>query len=226
MTSLTRDFLYTLPRNIFRSFWRHKLPWHIIAIVATLVFAISGFDWLYFKATRPFAGYLFSAVVVGWRMPVLFPVASYIVGSVRKSRREIYGAYATAQAALIGLLISSFYKAFTGRPGLHRSVRTLIDTSREFHFGFLKGGVFFGWPSSHTTIAFAMSTAIWTLYPGSKITRCFALLYALYIGVGVSMTIHWFSDFVAGALIGTAIGLTVGNSFAERLSEGADKADR
>jgi hypothetical protein len=39
------------------------------------------------------------------------------------------------------------------------------------------------------------------------------LLYALYIGVGVSMTIHWFSDFVAGAIIGTVIGFTVGNVF-------------
>jgi membrane-associated phospholipid phosphatase len=218
MTALTRDFLYTLPRNIFRSFWRRKLPWHIIAIVATLVFVRSGFDWLYFKMTRPFAGYLFSAVIVGWRMPVLFPIASYIAGSVRKSRREIYNAYATAQAALIGLLISSFYKAFTGRPGLHRSVRTLVDISREFHFGFMKGGIFFGWPSSHTTVAFAMSAAMWTLYRESKITRCAALLYAFYIGVGVSMTIHWFSDFVAGALIGTAIGMTVGRTFRELLN--------
>jgi membrane-associated phospholipid phosphatase len=213
MTALTRDFFYTLPRNILRSFWRRKMPWHIVAIVATLVLVKSGFDWTYFKATRPFARYLFPAVILGWRVPVLFPIAAYIVGSVRKSRREIYSAYATAQAALIGLLISSFYKAFTGRPGLHYSVRTMIDTSREFHFGFLKGGVFFGWPSSHTTIAFAMSTALWKLYPGSKVIRCVALLYAFYIGVGVSMTIHWFSDFVAGAIIGTAIGMTVGKAF-------------
>jgi hypothetical protein len=37
--------------------------------------------------------------------------------------------------------------------------------------------------------------------------------HALYIGVGVSMTIHWFSDFSAGAIIGTAIGAVVGKSF-------------
>ena len=66
-------------------------------------------------------------------------------------------------------------------------------------------------------VAFAMAAAVWTLYPSSKVTRCVALLYALYIGVGVSMTIHWFSDFVAGAIIGTVIGMTVGNFFKERL---------
>lgn len=195
-----------------------NLLWHIIAIGATLFIVCSGFDWMYFEATRPFAGYLFSAVVLGWLVPAVFPIVSYLAGSVRRDQRAIYGAYSTAQAAIIGLLISSLYKAFTGRPGLKHAIGMLIDTSREFHFGFLKGGIFFGWPSSHTTVAFAMAAAIWTLYPGSKVARCVALLYALYVGVGVSITIHWFSDFVAGAIIGAAVGVTVGNVFKERLS--------
>jgi membrane-associated phospholipid phosphatase len=217
MTGLNRDFVYTLPRNILRSFWGRNLLWHILAIAATWLIVSSGFDWLYFEKTRPFARYLFSAVFLGWLAPVVFPVASYIVGAVRKDRRVICSAYSAAQAAVIGLFISSFYKAFTGRPGLrHASVR-MVDTSREFRFGFLRGGVFFGWPSSHTTVAFAMAAAIWTLYPDSKMTRGAALLYALYVGVGVSMTIHWFSDFFAGAIIGTVIGLTVGKAFRDRL---------
>jgi membrane-associated phospholipid phosphatase len=40
-----------------------------------------------------------------------------------------------------------------------------------------------------------------------------AILYAFYVGMGVSMTIHWFSDFVAGAIIGSVIGAVVGKSF-------------
>jgi membrane-associated phospholipid phosphatase len=214
---LTRDFFYTLPSNILWSFRGRNLLWHLFAIGSTLVIVSSGFDWLYFKATRPFAMYLFSAVILGWRVPVLFPIALYIVGSVKKNRRAVYCAYSTAQTVVIGLLISSFYKAFTGRPSPRHSVATLIDTSREFHFGFLREGVFFGWPSSHTTIAFAMAAAVWKLYPSSKVMRFVALLYALYIGVGVSMTIHWFSDFFAGAIIGTVIGTTVGKVFEERL---------
>jgi membrane-associated phospholipid phosphatase len=216
MTAVSRDFLFTLPRNILRSFWRRNLLWHILAICATLFIVSSGFDWMYFEATRPFAGYLFSAVIWGWRVPIVFPIVLYVVGYVWKNERAIYSAYSTAQADIIGLLISSFYKAFTGRPSPRHSASTLIDTSREFHFGFLKGGVFFGWPSSHTTVSFAMAAVIWTLYP-SKVVRCVALLYALYIGAGVSMTIHWFSDFIAGAIIGTVIGITVGNVFKERL---------
>jgi len=43
-----------------------------------------------------------------------------------------------------------------------------------------------------------------------------ALAYACYIGLGVSMTIHWFSDFAAGAIIGTVIGVVVGRGFSSR----------
>ncbi|HTR45752.1 MAG TPA: phosphatase PAP2 family protein [Thermodesulfovibrionales bacterium] len=157
-------------------------------------------------------------------MPVVFPVVSYIAGYVRKDSRTTGTAYATAQAAAIGLLISSFYKALTGRPSPRHAAGALVDASREFHFGFLKGGVFYGWPSSHTTVAFAMSAAIWTLYPRSRAARCVALLYAFYIGLGVSVTIHWFSDFAAGALIGAAIGTTVGNAFRERVRVDEDRS--
>jgi membrane-associated phospholipid phosphatase len=90
---------------------------------------------------------------------------------------------------------------------------SLIDTSHGFQFGFLKGGMFWGWPSSHTTVAFAMSVCLITLYPKNKKLILFALLYAFYIGLGVSVTIHWFSEFVAGAIIGSVIGMVVGRSF-------------
>jgi membrane-associated phospholipid phosphatase len=217
MTRPIRDFFHTLPGNILRSFRGRNLLWHILAIGSTAGIVVSDFDWTYFEATRPFAGILFPAVILGWLVPLIFPVLSYLAGSVFKARRAIYSAFITAQAALIGLIVSSFYKALTGRPGPWHSARLLIDTSREFHFGFLKGGIYQGWPSSHTTVAFAMAAAIWTFFPGSKVICRVVFLYALYIGVGVSMTIHWFSDFVAGAIIGTVVGTTVGKDFKERL---------
>ena len=40
-----------------------------------------------------------------------------------------------------------------------------------------------------------------------------ALVYAFYVGFAVSVTIHWFSEFAAGAIIGSVIGMTVGGSF-------------
>ncbi len=68
MSTMTRDVFYTLPGNILRSFWGRNLLWHLLAIGATVLSVSSGFDWLYFKATRPFARYLFPAVILGWRI--------------------------------------------------------------------------------------------------------------------------------------------------------------
>jgi len=103
------------------------------------------------------------------------------------------------------------YKAITGRAHPLRGVST--DLTHVFRFGLLRGGVFWGWPSSHTTIAFAMAVTIFMLFPKQRSLGHVAIIYALYVGIGVSMTIHWFSDFVAGAIIGTVIGVVVGRSF-------------
>jgi membrane-associated phospholipid phosphatase len=73
--------------------------------------------------------------------------------------------------------------------------------------------MFWGWPSSHTTIAFATACALAGLFPKQRWLGFAAIVYAIYIGLGISMTIHWFSDFVAGVIIGTLIGMVVGKSF-------------
>jgi hypothetical protein len=58
-----------------------------------------------------------------------------------------------------------------------------------------------------------MAVTIFTLSSKQRWLGYAAIAYALYIGVGVSMTIHWFSDFAAGAILGSVIGAVVGKSF-------------
>jgi membrane-associated phospholipid phosphatase len=58
-----------------------------------------------------------------------------------------------------------------------------------------------------------MAFALIALHPKRKVIVTFALVYAFYIGIGVAMRIHWFSEFVAGAIIGAVIGTVVGKSF-------------
>lgn len=70
--------------------------------------------------------------------------------------------------------------------------------------------------STHTTIAFAMAATLFLLFTKQKFVKYGAILYAICIGLGVSISIHWFSDFVAGAIIGTIIGTVVGKSFRNR----------
>ena len=208
-----KRFLSTLPRNILDCFKGRMIIWHITAIVLTFLLVTSGFDWLYFANTRNpiLRSWMFPAVVIGGLLPIALPLSLLAIGRIRKSVGITLAAWAVGQAELIGAFVAAAYKAFTGRA--HPSHGVGADLSHVFHFGFLRGGVFWGWPSSHTTIAFAMAVTLFRLFPKRRWLGCLAITYALYVGVGVSTTIHWFSDFSAGAIIGTVIGAVVGKSF-------------
>ncbi|HWX19733.1 MAG TPA: phosphatase PAP2 family protein [Candidatus Binatia bacterium] len=208
-----KQFLSTLPRNIIACFEGRLIIWHVIAILLTFILVASGFDWRYFASTREpsLRSWMFPAVQIGGLLPIVLPLFLFALGSISTSAKTTLAGWAVGQAELIGSLVSSAYKAVTGRAHPTRGVGA--DLSHLFHFGFLRGGVFWGWPSSHTTIAFAMAATTLTLFPKRKWVGYVAIAYALYVGVGVSMTIHWFSDFAAGAIIGTVIGVVVGKSF-------------
>ena len=208
-----KQFLVTLPRNLVGCFRGRRIVWHVIAIVLTFILVTSGFDWRYFLATRNPAlrSWMFPAVRIGMLLPLALPLILFALGIIARNARAILSGWAVAQAALLGLLIAAAYKAITGRVHPPRGVGA--DISHVFRFGWLRGGVFWGWPSSHTTVAFAMAVTVFTLCPKQRWVGLAAILYAFYVGIGVSMTIHWFSDFVAGAIIGSVIGTVVGKSF-------------
>lgn len=212
-----KNFFYRIPQNIFTLYKGRNLLWQLLFIALTFILVTSGFDQFWYLSTQgpKVQSFLFPAVIIGFLLPVFGTLAILIVGVVKKNQKIKNTAYALAQAGLLGLGISSLYKVFTGRVGLPHLV-TNIDMSKIFNFGFLRNGAFQGWPSSHTSIAFAMSVALIILYPENKIIRYGALIYAFYIGIGVSVNIHWFSDFVAGAILGTIIGIAVGKSFLDR----------
>jgi membrane-associated phospholipid phosphatase len=223
------DLFSNLPRNTLKCFRGYNLVWQLLAISVTWVSVISGFDWLYFQSSRSplLQSLLFPAVRLGSRIPILAPLALYVSGKVLKNAKALRIAEALGQAVLIGLLVSSSYKAVTGRVHPPRALAEhVVDSSRVFRFGFMRGGMFWGWPSSHTTIAFAMALTLATLFPRNGMVRYLALFYALYVGFGVSISIHWFSDFAAGAIIGSVIGVVVGKSFrGSRASQSLPRAD-
>jgi len=206
-------FLKTLPRNIMNSFLGWNAIWHGVAIGLTATIVLSGFDWWYFVNTRMINyAFFFPAVVLGAFIPILVPIGMLVVGHKRKNDAIKKLGFMLGQAAIIGSIISSLYKAFTGRiPPVGNDL--LLDVSREFNFGFLENGIFWGWPSSHTTIAFAMVVALITLFPKNTRLKVATLFYAFYIGLGISVSIHWFSDFAAGAIMGSIIGVVVGKTF-------------
>ncbi len=203
-----------LPRAILRSIIGRNFFWHMVAIVATIIIVNSGLDWLWFISTRssPLLAVFRPAISLGGTLPFIVPLCLIIGGYLLKKKEVIMTGWLIGQAAIVGGIISSFYKVFTGRiqPNLHDTVN---DISHNFNFGFLRHGIFWGWPSTHTTIAFAMAFCFIVLFPKMKVAGFIVFIYAFYVGIGVSMSIHWFSEFVAGAIMGTVIGITVANLY-------------
>ncbi len=217
---MLRLFIRSLPGNIVRSFAGRKLFFLLSAIAATYAIVQTGTDWNYLLWVRdPHLNKMFfPAVIIGAFVPVSVPLFLVVSGRIFNSLRTGLVGWALGQAALIGSIVSSFLKALTGRlqPDL---TNLLIDSSHGFQFGFLNHGIFWGWPSSHTTIAFAMGITLIYLYPRHRHVAFYGLIYALYVGIGVSLSIHWLSEFIAGALIGTAIGMTVGPFFRDHMKK-------
>ncbi|MEI7719879.1 MAG: phosphatase PAP2 family protein [bacterium] len=217
-----RSFLHKLPQTILDCFRDRNLLWHALAIALTYACVTSGFDWLYFEHTR--SSLLFAATlpasILGFFVPIILPAALYLIGTLRKDARMQRAGTAVAQAGIIAWLVSSTYKAFTGRiqPYFtpYYSHLPTVDISHQFHFGFWQHGIFWGWPSSHAAVACAGMVALLLLYAEKKFLCIILLLYIVYIAFAVSVSIHWFSDSLAGAIIGTTIGVAVAKSFLKK----------
>lgn len=214
-----RSFFYHLPRNVAACFRGYNLLWQLLAAALTYAAVTSGFDWFYFESTRSTLLFLLTipAAIFGFFLPIVVPISMYMAGEFKKDKRLMRSGSAVAQATILSWTLSSTYKAFTGRmqPEFMTHFNT-VDNSHDFHFGFLQHGIFWGWPSSHTAVAFATAIAFFYTYPRNTALRYAALLYAVYIGVGVSVSIHWFSDALAGAILGTIVGIVIGKSFAAK----------
>lgn len=218
---------YNIDAHLLGSFTHNYGINHLLAASSTYGIVRSGIDWRFYtfaKDNRVIPTVGFSSVIIGGLVPLGVPLWLYLRGGSRSDPELQITAMALGQATLLGLIVSSSYKAVTGRkpPEVFEDSPTEPDYSHNFKFGFMNRGVFDGWPSGHTMSAFAMATTLIELYPENESLKLYAMLYASIIGLGVSTNIHWFSDAVAGALMGYSIGKTVGKGF-RKLNGHADE---
>ncbi len=214
----TPILFYKTKETIKRCFSGTFLLWQGIAIALTALIVLSGFDWYYFTISRApiLKTLVFPAIIAGAFLPIMIPLALLLIGAIIKDKTMRIAAWGLGQAALYGWILSAAYKSLSGRipPVLFgQSEHVGADISRLFQFGFMRGGIFWGWPSSHTTVAFAMASALYMMFPKNKLLYISGFAYALYIGLGISVSIHWFSEFAAGMIFGTIVGLAVGKAF-------------
>lgn len=157
------------------------------------------------------------AFLPGMAMGTVFPflVPGYMYFISDNASLNNTGAVAV-QATAVAFLYNNILKAVTGRahPDAENNSGEL---SRDFKWGFGRRGVFYGWPSGHsmTNASLAMSIASYNRDKPLVVAGC-----ALYAGfVATSMVLggkgeaHWFSDAVAGTLMGASIGWYIGSVF-------------
>jgi membrane-associated phospholipid phosphatase len=188
---------------------------YFAAAATTYGIVTSGFDWQWHKNAQEHKWISNTGFISVETQPiasVAVPLGLYLFGHFNDNRKLQVTGLAVGQAAILGAVASSVLKALTGRVPPDKKELT-NDYSKDFRFGFLRGGVYEGWPSSHTATAFAMAATLIELYPDNAVIKYGSLAYASLIGLGVSTNIHWFSDAVAGAFIGYAIGKAVGMGF-------------
>ena len=101
----------------------------------TFLLVRSGFDWFYFCSTR--SPWLWACMIpsapIGGLVPLMVPLTLIVSGHIISHARMSLTGWAIGQAALIGSLLSSTYKAFTGR--VHPEHLAGADLSHDFRFG-------------------------------------------------------------------------------------------
>ena len=170
-------------------------------------------------------------IYIGYALTILNPFILYIAGrSARNERLQLTG-LALAQNIFITFAMQSALKMMTGRatPDImnfaigHKRRDSADDFSakwKPFCLNFVDG-----WPSGHTATAFSAAALIAEMYHNNIPLKIGVYTYAAIIGLGMSVSVHWASEVIAGALIGYAIGKAVGKSFRKKL-EGNIKEER
>jgi membrane-associated phospholipid phosphatase len=166
-------------------------------------------------------------MAAGGIVPVITPLAFYLSGKFSGNEKLTIAASALTQTLMLTMLVQSPLKMITGRrdPGLvNNSYYEKIYGEDDFSgvFNWFNMDFFNGWPSGHTANAFSAAAAISEIYYDNIYVKIGAFAYAAFIGFGTTTHAHWASEAVAGALIGYAIGKTVGKSYRVFLDKNVD----
>ena len=226
----------------------HELGWNMLhsvtynyganfagAALGTWAFIETGIDWRWRNVAYNndwLANAGLPLLFAGYIVPVLTPIPVYLAGRYLSDEKLQVTAMALVQALLITQSFHVPLKLITGRsmagiisgvffePGNSRDYRE-DDFSGEFKW--FKFDLMDGWPSGHAACAFSAAAVISEIYKDNLLLKAGLYTYAALMGFSVAVNAHWASDSVAGALMGYAIGKTVGRSFNKLLNNNNSK---
>ena len=201
--------------NILNSFKGNNLYLHLAGVASTVLLVTTNTDYAvqHFFNTHPdFGDAAIPIIRSAMYLPFVTGGSLYAYGKLNKDDRAVAASFAVLQSTLVAFLYNSLLKAITGRPNPDwQNNNDMKDLSKTFRFGFLRGGVFWGWPSGHTSTAMAVVSSLTTFYNDKTWLKIAGYSVVAYMMYGVSSLhrggMHWFSDAVAAAFMSYAIGI-------------------
>ena len=207
-----------LGHNMLLSVFGWPLGFHMLGGALTYKFSMENNDLMVarFAARQDqlVYGIAFTpGMMMGTFFPILVPGYMYFISDNRALNNT--GAVAV-QATAVAFLYNNILKAISAREHPDAELNS-GERSRDFKWGFFRRGVFYGWPSGHSTTNAAMAMSIASYNRDKPLVVVGCALYAGYIAtsmvLGAKGEAHWFSDAVAGTLMGASIGWYIGSVF-------------
>lgn len=222
---ITTQFVYADSPEVFDGFWKNakesfteNKTYHFAAIALTPALIVTDVDANVHNAFRGSSTKLFDVGdVMGYIGSFVLGVPLYVFGEGTHNKKTIGASYAVAQTTIITLSTVSILKGVTGRhPPRNDDSKSTEWQSRQFSYGVLNRGIFNGWPSGHMATITSLASAMIHYYPELEWVKYAGFGAMTYLMATISIhshgEMHWFSDGVAGGLIGYAIGKTVGTN--------------
>ncbi|MGE5400073.1 MAG: phosphatase PAP2 family protein [Ignavibacteriales bacterium] len=210
--------------NILNSFRGDKLYLHLAAVASTALLSAGSGDYYvhkYFNEHEQYGVYARPVIRAAMYFPFVIGGSLYAFGKMNRDNEAVGASFAVLQSTVLAFAYNSLLKAVTGRA--HPDWRNSDDMegmSKTFRFGFGRGGIFWGWPSGHTSSTMAVVAALTSFYPDKTWLKYAGYGYVAYMVFAVSSLnrggMHWFSDAVAASLMSYAIGSTVGKYYRSR----------
>ena len=176
--------------NILNSFKGNNLYLHLAGIASTVLIVTTNTDYHVHKFFYDNPGYGDAAMPIiraGMFIPFVTGGSLYAYGKLGKDDRAVAASFAVLQSSLVAFLYNSLLKAVTGRPNPDWQHHTdMKELSKTFRFGFMRGGIFWGWPSGHTSSAMAVVSALTTFYSEKTWLKVAGYSVVAYMMFGVS----------------------------------------
>jgi membrane-associated phospholipid phosphatase len=217
--------------DLVRAFTGSSLLFYGGAVVATGAMAFGGMDQAIRTAVQrnlALPAYADASFFAGYILPLVVAPTLYLAGLTTHDRTATGAGSAALQALAVAVATTSVLKLAAGRAyplngGDPHSPSRLDhpEYAREFHpFQRLDLPWLPAWPSGHTSACVSVAASLTGYYSDRIWIPLVGYPLAIAIGFGmVDGDRHWASDVVAGALIGHAIGYSIGKAFRTRIAD-------